>query len=54
MTRGARELPWHGPAASSMSAVLLKSQPIFELRKDCSGLEKPQTYLDKLGEQVVK
>lgn len=46
-TRGARELPWQGPAAPSMSAVLLKAQAIFELN-DCSGLGKPQTYLEKL------
>lgn len=25
-TRGARELPWQGPAAPSMSAVLLKAR----------------------------
>jgi len=54
MTRGARMLPSHGPAASSVSAALLKSQPTSELRKEHSGLEKSQTYLDKLGEWVVK
>lgn len=46
-TRGARDLPWHGPVASSMSALLLKAQDMFELN-DCSGLGKLQTYLEKL------
>lgn len=54
MTRGARELLQHGPAAPSVSAALLKSQPIFLIKKRLFWFEKPQTYLDKLGEQVVK